>query len=69
MRTRDLIIFIETSISELEIEREKLEVEYKKKQYTFKKQARKLLLKINWTRGNINYATEVLRMAKIPSKS
>ena len=67
MRTKELISYLEKSLSEFEIEREKLEIEYKKKQYTFKKQARKLLLKINWTRGNINSTKNALMMAKIPS--
>lgn len=68
MRTRELITFIEKSLSEFEIERKQLEAEYTKKQYTLKRQARKLLLNINWTRGNINSLKKTLMMAKIPSK-
>ena len=69
MRTRELIKTIEVTIQDLERELEIQEEEYKRIKYIFKKKARILLNKINWTRGNINASREISKIAKIPSKS
>ena len=69
MRTRELITFIEKSISELEIEKEIIMIEWKKKRFTFKKQARKLYIDLNFIMGQIDSLEKLLKIAKIPSKS
>ena len=55
---------IELLIKGLESELKFKEEEHRKKRDIFKKQARIVLLEINWIRGNINSAQKILARAK-----